>query len=127
MKMKNLFSLLIVCTFCFSGVKAQKWTEMMRDPNANFYDIVKEFDAYWKDRPVEKGKGYKTFKRWQWFMEPRVYPSGNMKYASRTYALEEFNRYNEERKGKLSTNATINATTANWTPVGPYGSPTGGD
>ena len=32
------------------------------------------FDNYWKDRPYEKGKGYKAFKRWQWFAEPKVFP-----------------------------------------------------
>lgn len=105
---------------------AQKWTQMMNDTNANFYDIVKEFESYWKDRTVERGKGYKAFKRWQWFMEPRVYPSGNMKYASRAYALQEHNKFYKANPGKLGT-AAINATVANWIPLGPFGSPTGGD
>src|ERR1700741_1515266 len=74
---------------------AQKWVEMMNDPNSNFYDTKKEFENYWKNRPYERGKGYKVFKRWAWFVEPRVYPTGNMEFASRAKAYEEFQKYLE--------------------------------
>ncbi len=123
-------SLLITILFCvlFLGTKAQKWTEMLQNPNANFYDIVKEFDAYWKDKPYERGKGYKAFKRWQWYMEPRVYPTGNLKFASRGYALEKYNEYLQQNTSfKTLNTAAITATTANWSPLGPFGSPFGGD
>ena len=63
---------------------AQDWTQMLNDTSVNFYSLVEAFDSYWKDRPYEKGRGYKAFKRWQWFVEPRVYPSGDLKKASRT-------------------------------------------
>ena len=101
---------------------------MMTDTNANFYDIVKEFDNYWKDRPYEKGKGYKAFKRWQWFAEPRVFPSGNLKFASRGYALEKYQEFLNEnsRLEETSNNLSSAASVANWTPLGPFGSPAGG-
>lgn len=101
---------------------------MMTDTNANFYDIVKEFDNYWKDRPYEKGKGYKAFKRWQWFAEPRVFPSGNLKFASRGYALEKYQEFLNENSNlqQTSNNLSLNSPVANWTPLGPYGSPSGG-
>ncbi|MEI8137101.1 MAG: hypothetical protein WCH21_07250, partial [Bacteroidota bacterium] len=126
--MKNFFlstlSVLLLTNISF----AQKWTEMMRDPNANYYDIVKEFDNYWKDKTYERGKGYKAFKRWQWSVEPRVAPSGDMKFSSRGYALEQYQTYLQENSNfKLMANAAVSATTANWTPLGPFGSPAGGD
>lgn len=101
---------------------------MMTDTNANFYDIIQEFDNYWKDRPYEKGKGYKAFKRWQWFAEPRVFPSGNLKFASRGYALEKYQEFLNETSSlqQTSNNLSSNSSVANWTPLGPYGSPTGG-
>ncbi|MCW3075584.1 MAG: hypothetical protein JWO32_193 [Bacteroidetes bacterium] len=128
----NKYMKKIIAAFTFLiltiGSQAQTWTQMMQDPNANFYDIVKEFDNYWKDRPYERGKGYKAFKRWQWFMEPRVYPTGSMKTASRGYALEKYNEFlNANASFKQMSTAAISATTANWTPVGPFGSPAGGD
>ena len=33
------------------------WVNAMVDPSANVYDAVAQFEAYWKDRPVEKGHG----------------------------------------------------------------------
>ena len=39
--MKKILILFILSLF-FNNSFAQKWTEMMRDPNANYYDIVKE-------------------------------------------------------------------------------------
>src|SRR3954470_1313086 len=91
--MKKLITLIIALVILTANVKAQKWTEMMQDPNANFYDIVKEFDNYWKDKSYERGKGYKAFKRWQWFTEPRVFPTGDLKFGSRGYALEQYNKF----------------------------------
>jgi hypothetical protein len=50
------------------------WEEMMRDPNYSFYEIQAKFNEYWAGRPVERGKGFKAFKRWENFMIPRVNP-----------------------------------------------------
>lgn len=86
--MKKSITLIIAFIILTTTIKAQKWTEMMQDPNANFYEIVKEFDNYWKDKSYERGKGYNAFRRWQWFMETRVYPSGDLKFGSRGYAME---------------------------------------
>ena len=123
---KKILSLVILCSLILS-VKAQKWTEMMRDPNANYYDIVKEFDEYWKDRPYERGHGYNAFRRWQWFVAPRVYPSGDMKFASRNLAYEIYKEYlieNSQNK-QVAPSSQVTSTVANWTPLGPYGSPGG--
>lgn len=123
---KNLLILLSLCT---SAIFAQDWVSKMLDTNANFYDIKASFDAYWKDRPYERGKGYKAFQRWAWFTEPRVYPTGNMKYASRGYAYEMYQQFLSEQNSTAKPNqsAAISATTANWTALGPFGSPAGGD
>src|SRR5262245_57969774 len=49
----------------------------------NFNDIQKIFNDYWKDRtPSEDeqenaaGGNYQQFKRWEWFMKPRTFPTG---------------------------------------------------
>jgi hypothetical protein len=121
--------LLLILSFCYFSSFAQEWTKLLNDTNANFYDIKASFDAYWKDRPYERGKGYKAFRRWEWFTAPRVYPSGNMRLASRGHAYEEFQKWQQENQnlGKNNSNAAVTATNANWIPLGPFGSPTGGD
>ncbi len=53
------------------------WVEEMQNPSTNFYDVKNSFEDYWQNREVEKGKGWKQFKRWEYFIEPRVFPSGN--------------------------------------------------
>lgn len=76
---KQLILLLLLSTTLFLKVNGQDqvWWEMMKDPNVNFYTIQNEFNQYWNGREIEKGKGWKVFKRWEAFVEPRVYPSGN--------------------------------------------------
>ncbi len=128
MSIKKTIALIFVFLIFINSGKAQKWVEMMQDPKSNFYDVVKEFESYWKDRPYERGKGYNSFRRWQWFMEPRVYPSGELKYGSHAYAIEQYKNFIiENASAKQSTNAVISATTANWIPLGPFGSPANGD
>lgn len=125
--MKKLSITLLILVVC-SPVHSQKWAEMMQDPNANFYDIKKEFESYWKEKPYERGKGYKQFLRWANFVEPRVYPTGNMEFASRSKAFEEFQNYlNNNTAAKQTALAAPSSTTANWTPLGPFGSPINGD
>lgn len=91
--MRRLFFLVVVLVWGVSyGLHAQHWSEMMTDPSANFYDVQKAFDTYWQGRDhTQKGKGWKPFKRWEWFTEQRVYPSGDigqMNQAMKAYYEE---------------------------------------
>ncbi|MBX7095345.1 MAG: hypothetical protein K1X56_11520, partial [Flavobacteriales bacterium] len=118
MKKGLLFSFLF--SIVFSGsLLAQQYVEMMQDPNANYYDIVAEFESYWANRPQERGKGYKVFRRWQDYMAPRVFPSGDIKLPSRAY--EEFQTYLQANPQALS-----GPRAGNWTFMGPTGAPSNG-
>jgi hypothetical protein len=128
--MKTTFKILILLfTLIQFKASAQLWVEKFQDTTQNFYTIQQEFNNYWQNKPYERGKGYKAFRRWEWFTEPRVYPSGDLRLASRSKAFEEFQKYiqqNPVAAQKIhSSNST--STTGNWTPMGPYGSPIGGD
>lgn len=109
--------------------QAQTWVDKMQDSTQNFYSIQHEFNTYWQNKTYERGKGYKAFKRWEWFTEPRVYPSGDLKLGSRSKAFEEFQKYliaNPAAAQKINS-TTATAATGNWTPMGPFGSPINGD
>lgn len=126
LKILSSITLLIVITL---QINAQTWVDKKLDPNENFYSIQQEFNTYWQNKTYERGKGYKAFKRWEWFTEPRVFPSGDMKLASRAKALEEFNAYmlqNPTFAQKVNSTQSA-ASTGNWTALGPFGSPIGGD
>ena len=128
--MKSTFKIFTVLFLIFQlNVSAQLWVEKFQDSTENFYSIQQEFNNYWQNRPYERGKGYKAFRRWEWFTEPRVYPTGDLKLASRSKAYEEFHKYLQQNpiaaQKIYAPNAT--STTGNWTPMGPFGSPIGGD
>ena len=109
------------------AINAQNWVDKFQDINENFYSIQSEFNAYWSSKSYERGKGYKQFKRWEWMAEPRVYPSGDLKYASRAKAYEEFQNYLLANPTALAKISSVSSTSGNWTAIGPFGSPVGGD
>jgi hypothetical protein len=77
--------------------------------DANFYDIQQAFNAYWKDKKPERGKGYKPFRRWEYFMEPRVYPTGKLPAIPLWQVIRE-----KENRKKFSP-----AAATEWTFIGP--------
>ena len=55
------------------------WTKMTdNNPEATFYQVQDDFEQHWAGKKITKGCGYKPFKRWEAYMAPRVYPTGNM-------------------------------------------------
>lgn len=122
----------------FAQAGSQTWMEMMQNPSVNFYDVQKEFNKSLKkyekqlkkeksftsaDRLEKEMPGFMQYKRWEWFMEPRVYPSGDRTLVSKAmYDVQE----------KLFTNSSANKTnpslmqSGNWSVLGPTSSiPTG--
>ena len=93
---------------------AQEWVRMMEDPDANFYDIQREFNAYWEGKTVEKGRGWKQFKRWEYFMEPRVFPSG--KLPAPDQSAQAFRAYMRSYRAGAAAQQTDYS---DWTPLGP--------
>ena len=71
-EMNKLLLLFLFPSLLFS----QSWIDLMQDPSNNFYDTQKEFEDYWENKTIEKGKGWKQFKRWENFIKPRVFPDG---------------------------------------------------
>jgi hypothetical protein len=82
--MKKCVSLLLVFFLSIEFV-AQNWVDKMQKTDGNFYEIKADFEAYWAGKDeTEKGKGYKVFKRWENFVERRVYPSGDLSLLNLT-------------------------------------------
>ncbi len=123
-KFTLLFCLVASSLFCFS----QTWVDKMQDPNANFYDIKAEFESYWSTHDkTEKGKGYKVFKRWEYFTEKRVFPSGNLSLLNQT--AKNYNDFLTNYQAKNNVSKTIGGNnliaSATWTPMGPFGAMSG--
>lgn len=110
MILRITISALITATFLFQDLQAQIWVDMMEDGETNFHKVQAAFNQAWEGREYEKGQGWKQYKRWEYFMEPRVYPSGERQDPS--VAWNEAKRINKMAKASLEKAAT-------WTPLGP--------
>ncbi|MBL6962802.1 MAG: PKD domain-containing protein [Bacteroidetes bacterium] len=77
----------------------------------NFYEIQQYFDTEWnKVANKEDLRGWKQYKRWEWFMEPRVYPSGVLPNPMATFhALNP----------KQPIRPDYKRSSGNWTSLGP--------
>jgi len=114
----------ILSFFISSGlqkIQAQPWMVNINpeDTTVTFYDIQQAFNQYWDTLTVEKGKGFKQFKRWEEFMESRVYPDG--KFFNPMRGFNEYNTWLQQNTSPFNSTAT-----ANWQPLGPVQVPTNG-
>ena len=112
-----MYKLVFLIFFILSSfVKAQSpkernWVDLMNDPKENFYDVVDAFEQYWNGKSIEKGRGWKQFKRWEAFMEPRVFPSGERNTSN--YLFNAFN------SAEGISSQTYSPGIGDWSLVGP--------
>src|ERR1035437_636850 len=89
---KSLLLLLLSVILSDSKAFAQDWVNKMKDPSVNFYDVQKSFDKYLKAeerkekfknffsfgaKTEKENEGFIMYKRWENYVSPRVYPSGD--------------------------------------------------
>lgn len=71
---------------CGMTLQSQPWMyELARKKSTkefNFFEIQEAFNQYWEGKKIEKGKGYKQFRRWEYFMESRVDSTGWLPYGT---------------------------------------------
>ncbi|MCB2221655.1 MAG: PKD domain-containing protein [Bacteroidetes bacterium] len=93
------------------------WIEMMQDQSVNFYEVQEAFEAYWENREITKGSGWKPFKRWEWWQERHIYPNGTRHEADKI-----FNAY----MGYIQKNPQAKSSNGEWTNLGPIFVPSKG-
>lgn len=83
----------------------------MHDPETSFFAVRDAFNSYWEGRPYVKGKGYKAYKRWEWWMESRVSATGQRPDpAVFARAAKDMHRMRSLQGAKSN---------ADWQPLGP--------
>lgn len=106
---------LLLCLLCCWGsttLLAQPWADMMQDRSVNFYEVQKAFNEAWGDRPYQRGYGWKQYKRWENFWEPRVYPHGVR--PPQNYAWKEHIAFQRKYARGIQKSAANQ-----WTALGP--------
>jgi photosystem II stability/assembly factor-like uncharacterized protein len=118
--MKKIFTLnivLLLLIFNIIPVLSQPWYNENSNQSGNFYDIQNQFYEYWKDKEIIKGNGWKQFKRWEYFWEQRVYPTGEFPNAFKV--LKSYQDFNKNSKNENSFQ-DLNKT---WSEIGPINVP----
>lgn len=115
---KSIIALFLGASFF---ANAQEWAKNINKPNPNFYDIQAAFNEYYKTHipSWEADNDYQAFKRWEYFMEPRVYPTGNFPDPNATWNVLQDIKHNSAYKSSQA------AATASWTALGPQYSANG--
>lgn len=145
MKLK-VYAVVALVLLCSLATNAQKKRLNWQDPAENFYDTQKRLGKYFRKHEREErrerlerareGKaqpgqyqeeelaGYELYKRWEYYTEPRVYPSGDKSLVHQ--AVENMNEWREQQaQNKQGGSNAVQSTT--WQPLGPFGDPTSGN
>ncbi|MFT5513737.1 MAG: photosystem II stability/assembly factor-like uncharacterized protein, partial [Bacteroidia bacterium] len=136
--MKRFFGILLVTIFSFAYSFSQTtqdtmdnpyWIDMMADYSVNFYQTQRAFELYWTGRTIEKGCGFKPFKRWEYNMSQIIDAKGNIPAPGSLETIVE--KYLQTRApgwgtgGGLGLGGTIGngsatcQTTGDWKEIGP--------
>lgn len=84
---RTILCLTTLLTLLGPALMAQDWLKEVPPGATNFYTIQQAFDRYYNNNfSARKGDSeWKRFKRWEHFMEPRVYPTGQFPAPSVIY------------------------------------------
>jgi len=122
----------MVLLLSITSLFSQKWVEMAGEPTANLYEIQKEFYKSFEGKDLTiKSTGYKQFKRWEYFVKPRVYPTGNISVLSQQsknysdFLLKNNSLTNQVTSANKNSNSSNSVMSSTWTSAGPFGAPTG--
>ena len=151
-KLKNC--IVAILLLAASSANAQRWLNELPqkdDPNLSFYDYKRAFESYYEKNPVNlqldristsvifKGiseikdrteiEEFKMYKRWEWFTEPRVYPSGKWDFEKIKSIKENIPTTDREMILKFGPKNPLNVRIINdkiiwpilktWRPLGP--------
>jgi photosystem II stability/assembly factor-like uncharacterized protein len=107
---------LLILAFSFEFAFSQVWMNNIDEDKAdNFYEVQEKFNQYWKDKEQRRGTGWKQYKRWEYFWEQRLYPSGEMPNGVELYKNLE-NYMNTKSPSFLENESE-------WSEVGPVNIP----
>jgi len=95
---------------------AQPWLSI-KDKN-DFFSMQKEFNNYWEGKEIKRGEGWKQFKRWEYFWEQRLYPSGE--FPNALYLLNSYNTF----LNKITDENQLQDIEPVWNELGPKVVPT---
>ncbi len=93
------------------------WIEMMQDYSVNFYDVQHAFNTYMKGRDLNRTKGWKPYKRWEYRMlQGRISADGTR--LPQDHVMSAYRDYLTDHDGARSM-------AGDWMNLGPFTVPEG--
>lgn len=152
-RQKSLF-FLFLSVFFFANLRSQdyyRWVKLWQQEGVNFYTVKNAFDSAWSgkeaemqaergreqnmsararerhERENEKLDGtFFQYKRWEWYMAPRVYPSGDLSLTTTNYQrFQEYLNNNPDAMAQHNASVARSASSNAWSFIGPTGAPAG--
>ncbi|MBI3511625.1 MAG: PKD domain-containing protein [Bacteroidetes bacterium] len=141
----KICTLLLSIFFCSRILFAQNsnnWIDLWQTPGTNFFVVKAAFDSAYYDREQEMIRDmrehprdshgneeldgtYFQFKRWEYFMQPRVGETGDVSIVNTTN--QKFNEYLQGNPAAMTMHNSSVArmqSSSSWSFVGPTGAPT---
>lgn len=119
--MNKLYICLVVCFLTFTA-NAQQWVDVWQDENTTMEQKQAAFNAFFAGKDISQIKGWKGFKRWEYFYQRRMLQGEDVqavKQKTLQYFLQNSNGYLLHTTNTLSPNG-------NWSFIGPSLTPTNG-
>lgn len=113
---KHKITSLFIALFLLSntGIIAQQWVDIMQDTSASLQQKSQVFESYWSNKSMEKGKGFKQFKRYEYFLQNRIDNSG--RFNQETDIISDYQKANQQAANQKSL-----GTAGKWIHLGPFG------
>ena len=105
------YFLLVFCIGFTSLLNAQKWAQVLEE-GGSYLQVKKAFEAEWEGKAYQRSSGYKPFKRFENFHEPRLYPE--YKWPDPMALWNEVQKVSKDKKD--SNKAAVSSV---WSPLGP--------
>lgn len=87
MSFKNIIFVTVMFCFCVFASYAQTLESFVKDyDKSDMYQIKKAHEQVWKDVPQDQQRGWKQYKRWEYFWSQRLYPNATYKQAIKIYS-----------------------------------------
>lgn len=138
---------LVLISFFAQEAMAQQWLSQLpqnqrEQPTIN--DLRQAFDSYYREHPVDLAvdklrptfrfegareekdrmdvEEYKMFRRWEWLMEPRAYPSGRLDLEQLAIFRRQVKEIDDKLISQQAPGSPLKATALKpyWKPLGPF-------
>lgn len=115
--MKQPYFIIVIFFLCslFNLEAKDKLQDILQKKDASFWEIQKSMNDDFDSKPTAEKRGWKQFKRWEYFWEQRLYPNSDFPNSVQIYK-DAYSFDTKNSKNKIQSNSV-------WNNLGPFEPP----